>query len=332
MAEGWSWHWTAARIGPPWVLARGHLDPNTWTDLRAVHPSARMRLQRAGTQRGRHLLGWQPWVQTRAPTRHQVAAIGSHGSAGLRALRIAMHATFRAVRSHRHARAPWASLSSLLPRSLRPCLPFSLLVFSSMLRDALFRERTVLLPTYHFRLRSFQLALPRTFVCGHVWLVLSWRGTSSVGRSHGCRCAWFFGFRPGTDTACVVLRLVPGTLVRSSFRCAACAYVPLVSTSSRACPLLPPRDPSRTPLNPLSLNPLSLNPLSLNPSQSSLSQSLSISGGVGEAGPSGGGRTFLMAGGVGMKRLDNCEVTSLTKLLWSRVRRDFMMRTMAASI
>ena len=75
-----------------------------------------------------------------------------------------------------------------------------------------------------------------------------------------------------------------------------------------------------------------LNPLSLNLSQSPLSQSLSISVGVEEAGPSGGGRTFLMAGGVGMKRLDNCEVTSLTKLLWSRVRRDFMMRTMAASI
>ena len=82
------------------------------------------------------------------------------------------------------------------------------------------------------------------------------------------------------------------------------------------------------PLNPLSLTPSQ----SLNPSQSPLSQSLSISVGVEEAGPSGGGRTFLMAGGVGMKRLDNCEVTSLTKLLWSRVRRDFMMRTMAASI
>ena len=94
----------------------------------------------------------------------------------------------------------------------------------------------------------------------------------------------------------------------------------------------PPQSLSIPPLS-IPLNPLSLTPSqSLNPSQSPLSQSLSISVGVEEAGPSGGGRTFLMAGGVGMKRLDNCEVTSLTKLLWSRVRRDFMMRTMAASI
>lgn len=97
-----------------------------------------------------------------------------------------------------------------------------------------------------------------------------------------------------------------------------------------------PRDPSRTPLNPLPLNPsqppLPHSPLSQSLSIPPLPQSLSISVGVEEAGPSGGGRTFLMAGGVGMKRLDNCEVTSLTKLLWSRVRRDFMMRTMAASI
>mmetsp|Transcript_10728 Transcript_10728/g.66153 ORF Transcript_10728/g.66153 Transcript_10728/m.66153 type:complete len:216 (-) Transcript_10728:2182-2829(-) len=107
--------------------------------------------------------------------------------------------------------------SSSFPSSLSSVLSSCLFLFAS--RRALSRANCsstdLSFSSSEFPARTSQdvRLWPRLGCSLLVWNVVWWT-------IHRLQVRMVVGFRPGTDTACVVFRLVPRTLVRSSFRCA----------------------------------------------------------------------------------------------------------------